>query len=241
MASSVSSVQWRPAAAEGIATFFFVFVGAGTVVVTGNLVAGGGLDTGRLVAIALAHGLAIAFLVSAIAHLSGGHINPAVTFAAMVTQRIGVAQGIAYIAAQLIGAVIAAVLVGLVVPTAMGGGLGDGAGTLGSHALNPALEVWQGIVVEIVLTAVLVFVVFGAAMDRRGVGMVAPLAIGLAVMVDHFVGVQLTGASMNPARTLGPAVAAGAWSDHYVYWIGPLVGGALAGLLYHNVFHAKEE
>jgi MIP family channel proteins len=238
MASNGTSLKWRPTLAEGIATFFFVFVGAGSVVVTGNLT-GGTLDTGRLVAIALAHGLAIALLVSAIGHLSGGHINPAVTFAAIITKRIEAAQGALYIVAQLVGAVLGALLIGALIPETLGGGLGDGG--LGSHALAPEVSVAQGVGIEIVLTAVLVFVVFGAAMDKRGVGVVAPLAIGLAVMVDHFVGVPLTGASMNPARTLGPALAANAWADHWVYWVGPLIGAGIAGLLYHNVFKEDAE
>jgi len=230
-----AKLDYRAAAAELIATFFFVFLGVGLVIVTGNIL-GGGMDTGRLIAISLGHGLAIAMLVSATAHLSGGHINPAVTFAAIITQRISAANGIFYIIAQIAGGTLGALAAGLLIPEVMGGGLGEGAGTLGSHALAPAVSVGQGLGIEIILTAVLVFVVFGAAMDKRGVGFVAPLAIGLAVTVDHFVGVPLTGASMNPARTLGPAIMANTWSDVWVYIVGPLAGAAIAGLVYHYGF-----
>ena len=91
-------------------------------------------------------------------------------------------------------------------------------------------------VTEMVLTFLLVFVVFATAMDPKGPGHLAPFAIGMAVLVDHLIGLPLTGASMNPARTLGPAWAAGAWADHWVYWVGPLAGGAIAALLYEHVF-----
>ena len=239
MADSGSrKIDMRSSAAELIATFFFVFLGPGVVVVTGSLM--GGMDSARLIAIALGHGLAIALLVSATAHLSGAHINPAVTFAAMITQRISIPQGVAYIVAQLVGAALAALLLAAVIPVALGGGLGNGAGTLGTHALGTDVSAGQGVLIEIVLTAALVFVVFGAAMDKRGVGVAAPLAIGLVVLVDHLVGVPLTGASMNPARTFGPALAAGAWDDFWVYIVGPLAGGAIAGLVYHHYFRAKE-
>lgn len=239
MASSVSKMNWRAGLAEMIATFFFVFLGPGVVVVTG-VVSGGALDSSRLIAIALGHGLAIALLVSAIMHLSGAHINPAVTFAAVVTKRMTIPTGVTYIVAQLIGAALGAIVLAAVLPEAIGGGVGNGSGTLGAHALGNGVSVSQGVLIEIVLTAALVFVVFGAAMDKRGVGVAAPLAIGLVVLVDHLVGVPLTGASMNPARSFGPALAAGAWSDHWVYWVGPLAGGAIAGLAYHNYFRQKE-
>ena len=153
----------------------------------------GRLDPARLIAIALGHGLAIALLVYAIAHISGAHINPAVTFGALITRRISAVKGASYVVARLAGADLGALLLASVVPEVQGGGLGNGAGTLGTHALGTDVEAWQGLVVEIVLTFVLVLVVFGAAMDRRGVGTLAPLAIGLAVLVDHLVGVPLTG------------------------------------------------
>ena len=232
MASNGTALKWRPAAAEGIATFLFVFLGAGTVVVTG----------GALVPVAFAHGLAIAMLVFATAHLSGGHINPAVTFGAIITGKIDLPQGVLYIAAQLGGAILGALLL---VAVLAGVDMGDGMGSLGDHRLAtgvPALggadvAQWQGLIVEIVLTFVLVFVVFSAAMDPRGAGNIAPLAIGLAVLVDYFIGAPLTGASMNPARTLGPALIANSWgSEFWIYWVGPLVGGGLAALVYTYIF-----
>jgi aquaporin TIP len=216
--------------AEFIATFCFVFVGVGSVVSAGIFLGDGGtLTAGKLVAIALGHGLTIAIMVTATARISGGHINPAVTFAAVLTSKIGVTKGGMYVIAQLLGAALAALLLKAVIPDALEGGLG-------AHALGGGISAGAGLVVEIVLTFVLVFVIFATAMDPKGPAHLAPLAIGIAVLVDHLVGVPLTGASMNPARTLGPALAAGAWADHWVYWVGPLAGGAIAALVYEHVF-----
>ena len=235
---SMSDINWRVSAAELIAVFLFVFIGAGTVMVSGAMT-GGDMTMARLLVIALAHGLTITILVAAIGHISGGHINPAVTFAAMLTKRVTMMQGIATIVAQLVGAVLAAVVLGSLFSTASGGGIGEGAGSLGAHALGAGVEPLEGVLMEIILTFVLVFVIFGAAMDRRGAGVIAPLAIGLAVAVDHLLGVGVTGASMNPARSFGPALIAGAWDNHWVYWVGPAVGAAIAGFGYRYLFQGN--
>jgi len=228
---------WRAVVAEFIATLLFVFVGAGAVaVVTGVLERSPGEDAAALAAIALAHGLAIALLVAAIASISGGHINPAVTFAAVITGRMKAAPGVLYVVAQLAGAVVGALLLKIVLVEGV-------EGNLGAHALNlDALSSeGAGLLVEVVLTFVLVFTVFATAVDPRGMVNLAPVAIGLAVLVDHFVGVPLTGASMNPARSFGPALVADAWDDHWVYWLGPLAGGGLAGLVYYFVYLTRPE
>lgn len=225
---------WKAAFAELIAVLLFVFVGAGSVVVVvGVLGLSPGADSGALVAIALAHGLAIATLVAATAKISGGHVNPAVTFAAVVTGRMKLGPGVLYIGGQLIGAVIGALLLDLLIKSSF-----TDAANLGAHGINKdVLEgAGAGLVVEIVLTFVLVFTIFATAMDPKGMGNLAPIAIGLAVLIDHFVGVPLTGASMNPARSFGPALIAGEWDDHWIYWIGPLAGGAAAGLVYYFVY-----
>lgn len=217
---------WRGAIAELIATLLFVFVGAGTVVSSGML---GELDSARLVAIALAHGLAIAIMVAATASISGGHINPAVTISAVVTRKMGLVKGIMYVAGQLIGAVVGALLLAAVIPDAS-------EGALGAHALGQGITPSAGLLAEVVLTFVLVFVIFATAIDPKGPGNLAPVAIGLAVLVIHLIGVPLTGASVNPARSFGPALVATQWADHWIYWIGPIAGGVLAGLVYDVVF-----
>jgi len=227
------NATWRATLAEFIATLLFIFLGAGTVVVTGGLIKEG-LTSARLVAIALAHGLAIALLVAATAKVSGGHINPAVTFGALVTGKIDLTKAIMYVVAQLVGAVIGAWLLMLVIPAAA-------QGNLGAHGLGSGITAGGGLLAEIVLTFALVFVVFATAMDPKGLGHLAPAAIGLTVLVDHLVGVPVTGASMNPARSFGPALAAGAWDNHWIYWVGPLIGGALAALVYEFLFLRREE
>ncbi len=228
MREFTSLEAWRSALAEFIATLLFVFLGAGSVIVSGGL-PNGDLDPARLVAIALAHGLAIAFLVYATANISGGHINPAVTFAAFLTKQISAAKGVMFVAAQLGGAVIGALLLLATIP--------DAADTnLGAHALGPDVSVSMGLLMEIVVTFALVFVIFATAVDPSGMGNLAPLAIGLAVLVDHILAVPITGASMNPARSFGPALVAGEWGDQWIYWVGPLIGGAAAGLVYQFAF-----
>ena len=226
-----SREAWRAPLAEFIGTMLFVFVGAGSVVANRTLTPA---DFNPTVAIALGHGLAIAVLVYATAHISGGHINPAVTFAMVLTRRMTVARGLRYVAAQLAGGVVGAVLLKLAVP-------GAAEGNLGAHALGSGMNAGMGTLTEVVLTFILVFVVFAMAVDSRGQASLAPLAIGLAVLADHLVGVPLTGASMNPARSLGPALVAGAWADHWVYWVGPLIGAAAAGLTYRAVFLERSE
>ena len=223
-----SPAAWRAAGAEFIATLLFVFLGAGSVVVTGGML-GEELTSARLGVIAVSHGLAIAFLVSATANISGGHINPAVTLAVCIAGKISPIRGGMYVIAQLAGAVIGAAFVAAVVP--------DSAhGNLGAHGLGSGVSVNAGLLAEVILTFCLVFVVFATAIDPAGLGRLAPIAIGLAVLVDHLFGVPVTGASMNPARSFGPALVAGAWQDHWIYWIGPAIGAGLAALFYQVFF-----
>ena len=223
-----SREAWRSTLAEFIATLLFVFLGAGSVIVSGGL-PNGDLDAARLGIIAVAHGLAIAILAYATANISGGHINPAVTFSAWLTKKISAARGFMFIAAQLSGAVVGALLLMATIP--------DAADTnLGAHALGPDVSITMGLLMEIIVTFVLVFVIFATAVDPGGMGNLAPLAIGLTVLVDHLVAVPITGASMNPARSFGPALVSGAWSDHWIYWAGPLLGGAAAALVYQFIF-----
>ena len=222
----------RGSLAEFFATGLFVFVGAGTVVASG-IASGGELDAAGLVAISLGHGLAVAALVFAVAHISGGHLNPAVTFAAVLTGKTRPMIGVMYVAGQLTGAVLAGLLLLYVFPNAV-------EGNLGSHGLGAGVSVGMGFTVEFVLTFLLVFVIFAVAMGRREPDAFAPLAIGLAVAVIHFAAVPLTGGSVNPARSLGPAVASGTWADHWIYWAAPLAAAALAALVYQAVFASKD-
>ena len=190
-----------------------------------------------LLGIAVAHGLAISIAVSAIGHISGGHINPAVTIGFWVTKKMGTLDALSYWVAQLAGGIAAAYLL----RTLMAEDVWRPA-MLGTPLVARDFTVANAIILEAVLTFFLVFVVFATAADERGAfGKIAGFAIGLTVAMDILVGGPFTGASMNPARSLGPALAAKAWANHGVYWVGPLLGGALAGALYNAVFLRKTE
>jgi aquaporin TIP len=220
----------------------FLFVGCGAIVtVTGVLGGAGspsegitpGNNPAALVAIAFSFGVALVVLVGATAAISGGHLNPAVTFAAVITGQMKLTVGVVYIAAQLLGAVVGIFLLDMLLVDSVTGPSNLGATGINSAALE---STGAAVVVEAILTFVLVFTVFATAIDKRGLGHVAPLAIGLAVFIDHFVGVPLTGASMNPARSFGPALVSDTWDDQWVYWIGPLIGASVAGLLYYFAY-----
>ena len=239
-----SMETWRSVAAEFIATGLFVFLGTGSVVVALNVIGEDGSfsDPSFIISVALAHGLAIAFLVAATAKISGGHINPVVSFAAAMTGKMKVSTAVLYIVAQIVAAVLGSLLLKTVIagPAELG--------HLGAHGVNLAIVEDQmgdgagaGLLIEAVLTFALVFVIFATAIDRKGLAHLAPVAIGLVVLVDHLVGIPLTGAGMNPARSFGPAVVANFWDDHWIYWLGPLIGAAVAALVYEYVFLDREE
>jgi len=207
----------KPCVAEAIGTFALCFIGAGSII-----------NNAGPVGIALAHGCVLAVMISAMGHISGGHFNPAVTIGALVGGKIGGQKAGLYIASQLIGAVVAGALLRLVYPEATWQPV-----HLGTPGLAPGVGMGTGIVVELVLTFFLVLVVYGTAIDDRGAWKaIAGFGIGFTVLCDILMGGPITGASMNPARTFGPGLAAGFWADHLVYWIGPLAGGALAGAVY---------
>ena len=219
--------DWVPLIAEAVGTFLFFFVGAGAVVIGDYPTAGAG--GGGLVGVALAHGLALAVLVSALGAVSGGHFNPAVTFGVWIVGRIGAMQAVTYVAAQLVGALIAGLALRAVFSESVWG-----PSAIGTPALGPGIGVGAGIAVEAVLTAVLMFAVIGTAIDPRG-PRIGGLAIGLAIAADILVGGPLTGAAMNPARWFGPAVASGHLDNWFVWIIGPLVGAAVAAAIHRGV------
>lgn len=222
----------RAILAEGLATFAFVFLGTGAVI--SAIKVGGGLNGATLLAIAAAHGLAIMLLVAAFARVSGAHINPAVTFATMITGKTGIAKGIAYIVFQCIGAAVASLLLKSIIP--------DGVqGALGAHSLGNGISTSGGFILEVVLTFIFVWVVFLVAVDKKAPGFpIAPVAIGLIILVGHLVAVPFTGASMNPARSFGPALANGDFTNLWLYWAAPLLGGTLAAITHTVVYNSKE-
>jgi MIP family channel proteins len=215
----------RRLTAEALGTFGLVFIGAAVVVVNGGF-PNSGIG---LLGIALAHAVVLSVMVTATMTISGGHLNPAVTAGLLVARRIDAGSAAAYIVAQLVAAVIAAVLVKLLLPAhAVRGAL------LGVPVIASSVSLGQAIGIEVVLTFFLVSAVFGTAVspDAPRVG---GFGIGLVLLFDILVGGPLTGAAMNPARAFGPALVAGTWVGQLVYWIGPIVGGILAALLWEYV------
>ena len=190
-------------------------------------ISGGGLG---IIGNALASGLVVAAMVYATGHISGAHINPAVTLGFALVRRISLRDAGVYWAAQMVGAIVAASLLRLL--------LGK-VGIMGGHAIT--IDPAPAVGVEIALTFLLMFVIMAVATDKRAVSQAAAIAIGATVTFDILVGGPLTGGSMNPARTTGPALLAANWQDLWVYWIGPPVGAALAAFLYTWLNDAEED
>jgi MIP family channel proteins len=217
--------------AEFIGTFTLIFIGAGSICADKYLTSTGQPGMG-LLAIAAAHGLAFGIMVTAVGHISGGHLNPAVTIGFWVSRRLGTIQTLAYWVAQLAGATFAAYLLRLVLPQTTWGPV-----HLGTPALAPDFSRLHGMALEAALTFLLVFVVFATAADAKGAfDKIAGFAIGLTITTDMLFGGPFTGAAVNPARAFGPALVSNTWMNHGVYWVGPLVGGVIAGFLYSAIF-----
>jgi aquaporin TIP len=212
--------------AEAVGTFTLIFIGAGSIVAAS--ISGLGSGGAGLITVALAHGLAIGVMVSAVGHVSGGHFNPAVTVGAWVTRRMGTGAAVAYVVVQLVGALLGALALRLVLP-----GLAWDPVALGTPLVTPGIADWQAIAIEAILTFFLVWVVFATALDPDGsFGKIAGLAIGFTIAMDIMMGGPFTGAAMNPARSLGPAIVSGELTGAWVYVLGPVIGATVAALLY---------
>lgn len=219
--------QLKPVLAEGIGTFIFVFVGAGAII-TQNLI-----GTNDLLSIALAHGIILSIVISIFGSISGGHINPAVTIGLLVGRQIKLGLAVFYIVAQLIGAVVAGLLLLASFPADASKPVYLGTPPLYDVTLSTA------VLIEAVLTFFLVLAVYGTVVDPKA-PKIGGFGIGLTLMSAILVGGPLTGASLNPARTFGPALASGYWSSFPAHLIGPIIGGLIAGIIYSNVFLRKE-
>lgn len=216
------------AAAEAFAAFALVFAGCGAIVTSAAF--SNSLGVGG---VAAAFGLVIMVMIYATGHLSGAHINPAVTVAFTLVRHFPARDAVAYVVAQCAGAIGGALLLLAVWP--------DKPAALG--ATVPSIGHGGALVYEIVMTAFLMFVIMAVATDTRAVGAAAAIAIGGTVALDALFGGPVTGASMNPARSLGPALAAGEWTAFWIYLVGPLVGAALGAAAYQLVrgpIHAEK-
>ena len=222
--------------AEGIATFCLVFFGPLSVILAAEAF-GTGLSIEGIIMISLAHGSAIGLMVYAFGHISGAHINPAVTIPMIITKKISPADGAGYIALQLIGGIIAAFALVAILPD-LGQSVNFGTQAPGDLIQgDPMKALW----LEMIFTFFLVTTIFLVAVHKKGPAGMHGISIGGMVFLLHLVGVPLTGASMNPARTLGPAIASGFWEFHWIYWVGPIIGGIIAGLIMNYIFVKQAE
>ncbi|XP_060171015.1 probable aquaporin TIP3-2 [Lycium barbarum] len=214
----------RATISEFLSTLIFVFAGEGSVLALDKLYPDTALGASRLIAIALAHAFSLFAAIASSMNVSGGHVNPAVTFGALVGGRVSVLRAVYYWIAQLLGAVVASALLRLAT---------DGLRPVG-FAVASGVGSGNALVMEIVMTFGLVYTVYATAIDpkRGSLGIIAPLAIAFIVGANILVGGPFEGASMNPARAFGPALVGWRWRNHWIYWLGPFIGAAIAGLIY---------
>lgn len=220
--------SWQKYVAEAVATFAFVFVAAGSVLA--NAQTAGNLGP---VGIALVHGLMLMAMFYCIYHISGAHLNPAVTIALWATGHVKTLVGIGYIIAQLVGSVAAALFLKIVfIGVSPQYFLGD---TVLGAGISPSM----GILVEALLAFFLVWTVFATVVDKKQSSGFGGVMIGMVLAVGIMVGGHLTGGALNPARSFGPALISSHWGTHYVYWVGPVIGALVAAFVYHFGFIKK--
>ncbi|KAG5515375.1 hypothetical protein RHGRI_036427 [Rhododendron griersonianum] len=218
----------KAALAEFISMLIFVFAGEGAGMAFNKLTDDGSSTPAGLVAAALAHAFALFVAVSVGANISGGHVNPAVTFGAFLGGHITLLRSILYWIAQCLGSVVACLLLKFA----------TGGQETSAFSLSSGVTVWNALVFEIVMTFGLVYTVYATAVDPKkgNIGIVAPIAIGFIVGANILAGGAFDGASMNPAVSFGPAVVSWTWDNHWVYWLGPFVGSAIAAVVYEVIF-----
>jgi len=220
----------RRSLAEAVGTFGLVFIGCASVASRYFGEANYGL-----LGIAMAHAIVLSVMITATMSISGGHLNPAVTIGLLVARRATGRTAAAYIAAQLVGAVFGALLLRFLWPVNLTRAI-----SLGTPAIAGNIVVSQAIGIEAVLTFFLVSAVFGTCVNPNA-PKVGGFGVGLVLLFDIMVGGNLTGAAMNPARAFGPALVSGQWVGHGVYWVGPLLGGIIAALLWEHVLLKSSE
>jgi len=213
----------RRGTAEFIGAFALTFFGAGAIMV----------GSAGLLGVALAHGLAIGLMVTALGHISGGHFNPAITLGFVATRRIDIRLAFVYWFNQFAGACVAALLLWWIFPVEA-----IGPARLGAPTLHPSIGNEAGLVLEAIMTGFLVLAVFATAVDDRGAfKAVAGFGIGLVITMAVLAGGPLTGAALNPSRAFGPEVVYRVWESYtWIYYVGPAAGAVVAALLYEFLF-----
>uniref|UniRef100_A0A8C5U0E7 AQP1 protein n=1 Tax=Malurus cyaneus samueli TaxID=2593467 RepID=A0A8C5U0E7_9PASS len=219
---------WRAVVAEFLAMSLFIFISIGSALgfnfpVVANKTSTRSQDN---VKVSLAFGLSIATMAQSVGHISGAHLNPAVTLGLLLSCQISIFKALMYILAQCLGAVVATAILSGVTSSLPGN-------SLGLNALSEGINAGQGLGIEIIATFQLVLCVLATTDRRRNdVSGSAPLAIGLSVALGHLLAIDYTGCGINPARSFGSALIANNFENHWIFWVGPIIGGASAALIY---------
>lgn len=208
---------WIAVYGEFQATMLFILISTGSAM---------SLNQPTYLHVSLTFGFAVATLIQAVGHISGGHLNPAVSVAMMVTRRITFLRGVLYVAAQMLGAICASAILKGITPDNI-------AGDLAANKLMNGIDAAQGFAVEMLITFQFIWTVFATTDPERTDPQGSPaLAIGISIAIGHLLAIGYTNCGLNPARSFGPAVVSGYWTNHWVFWLGPLVGAVLAGIQY---------
>jgi len=223
------SSSWRAILAELMGTMLFTFVSGAAVVATNTFPDS---PSGSVLLVALASGLAYMALIFNFWNLSGGHLNPAVTWGALIARRIGLMKGVAYIAAQCVGGIFGALLVAAATPQA-------DQGHIGMHIWSENLSSFDGFLLETIVTFILVHTFFATSFDSVGMGRLSPIPIGFVLTFGYLITWRFTGPTTNPARTLGIAIVTGHYHHQWLYWLAPIAGSTLAALLYALIFMTR--
>jgi aquaporin Z len=220
----------RKLAAEGIGTFWLTFAGCGSAVISAAFP-----DVGiGLLGVSLAFGLTVLTMAYSIGHISGCHLNPAVTIGLTAGGRFPAKDVGAYVGAQVVGAVVASGVLYLIASGAPGFDLAGGFAANGYAEHSPGkYSLTSALVTEVVLTMMFLFIIMGSTHGKAPAGF-APLAIGLGLTLIHLVGIPVSNLSVNPARSTGPALFVGGWAlaQLWLFWVAPLIGGVMGGILY---------
>ncbi|KAM9308549.1 aquaporin-4-like [Gastrophryne carolinensis] len=216
---------WKAVSGEFVGTLVFVLFGLGSTI---NWTSSESPQPADLVLISLCFGYGIVTMGHCFGHISGAHLNPAVTIAFLCTRKITLAKSLFYIIAQCLGAIFGAGILYLITPSNI-------VGNLGATLINERLSIGHGLLIELIITFQLVFTVC-ASCDPKTKDKLPALAVGISVTFGHLFAINYTGASMNPARSLGPAVIVWKWNNHWIYWIGPIVGAICAGAAYDYIY-----
>ncbi len=229
----------KRAAAEFIGTFWLVLGGCGSAVLAAAFP-----DVGiGLLGVSLAFGLTVLTMAYAIGHVSGCHLNPAVSFGLWAGKRFPAAELLPYLVAQVLGAIVGALVLHTIARGKAGFSLSGGLASNGYADHSPGgYSLYAGLLTEIVMTFMFLLIILGAT-DKRAPSGFAPLAIGLGLTLIHLISIPVTNTSVNPARSTGPALIVGGWavSQLWLFWVGPLIGAILAGFLYRWLFDDTDQ